>query len=239
MEQLLRFSIRIRAIFYALLSGGTLCFKSHLFKNMPGAFLEFQNEKYFIFSSQKEVKNINDLIMLNPGISFGPFWMKEFSLVLADSYEISGGSGTPPSIDHIAIWLKIPLVLVEYLQWFKETAPCIFSIDKQRMKKDIEEEVWQSLVLEGNKNELEILKALVDKYSDNKGFFPVSIVGSLLKKEIDPESELSEERWIDRFFMSGFSTNRFELVSYERGQPIDGRGLLGQNDHQLIKIEFF
>jgi len=106
------------------------------------------------------------------------------------------------------------------------------------MRNDISEDIFESFIITVKFDKDKVLKKLIEKHSDFRGFFPVELVGTQLKEQTDKESEMSITRWIDSFFYGGFNTNRFKLIAHEQGQPRHGRGLLDKNDFQLIKIKF-
>jgi hypothetical protein len=237
MEQLMKYSLRIRAIVTSLLNGGRLYFSEGYLKSMSKAFIEYEDEEYFIFYNKNDKKNLNDLMRKYPKKSVGEFWLKEFRIENDEAIEIQGISNPDPSIDGISTQVKVPLVLLEYLGFIKEVDIGYYSIDKSRFKEKISKEVYESFLLNSEKDEIQILKELIEEYGDYKGNFPVEILGEKLKNYIEPYSSESLDGWIDKYFVSGFNSGKFKLISNEQGQPRHGRGLLGKRDHQLIKIE--
>lgn len=237
MEQLLKYSLRVRAIVTALLNGGKFYFREGYLKEMSKSFIEYKDEIYYVFYNKSDKKNLNDLMREFPQKSVGRFWSKEFQVSEDENIEIEGISNRNPSIDSISTQIKIPLVLLEYLGFIKEVKIGYYSINKTKFKEDISNDVFESFLLEDEIDELQKLKELIEEYKDYSGYFPVAIVGEKLKKILEPDNEMSIDTWIDRYFISGFNLGKFKLTSYQQGQPRHGRGLLGKREQQLIKIE--
>lgn len=237
-EQLLRFSIRVRSIAIALLNGGQLVLPNGFKGVLSTAFIHFENKDYYIFSSDPNHVNINSLINSYPGKVFGDFWRNELGIDIDESIEIKGANKDFPSLGSISTYIKIPLMLFEYLKWLKEDGEGKYNLDKYKLKSGVCQETYDSLMLGGCRDNIEILKDLIVKYSDARGFFPVGIVGSILKEKLDDALDMGEEQWIDRFFITGVNEGIFRIINHEQGQPRHGRGLLGKKDYQLLQLKF-
>ncbi len=237
-EQALKYSLRIRAAAAALLDGGTLVFEKDFLKGMSQAFLRHRERDYFLFYSGSDRANLNDLLTRFKQTALGPFWKKELGLEDEPDFELYGGlKHNPPSLNQIAGNIKAPFALMRHLGWFEEEERAAFRLNRAKIKADVAEAAYESLLVGTAESELDILRDLIQTYANLEGYFPVALVGARLKQRIDPDSELPEAKWIDRYFSSGFHEGRFELLDCDTGQPIDGRGLLGQRSHQLLKIE--
>jgi len=237
MEQLLKYSLRARTIVIALLNGGKFSFKEGYLKAMSKSFIEYKDEVYYVFYDKSDKKNLNDLMRLFPRKAVGEFWLEEFEVNKDENIEIEGISNSNPSINNISTQIKIPMVLLEHLGFTKEVEIGYYSINKTKFKEDISSDVFESFLLEDEVDELQILKESIQEYKDYNGYFPVAIVGETLKARLEPDSRLSVESWIDKYFISGFNLGKFKLSAYQQGQPRHGRGLLGKREQQLIKIE--
>lgn len=238
MEQLLKYSLRVRTIVTALLNGGKFYFKEGYLKGMSKAFVEYEEEIYYVFYDKSDKKNLNDLMRVFSRKAVGEFWLKEFEINEDEIIEIEGISNRKPSINSISTQIKIPMVLLEYLGFIKEVEVGYYSINKNKFKEDICKDVFESFLLEDEIDDLQVLKKLIQEYKDYSGYFPVAIVGEKLKRIIDPDSKGAIDSWIDKYFISGFNLGKFKLSSYQQGQPRHGRGLLGKREQQLIIIEF-
>ncbi len=238
MEQLLKYSLRVRTIVTALLNGGKFYFEEGYLKGMSNSFIEYEKEIYYVFYDKCDKKNLNDLMGIFPRKTVGEFWLKEFEVNEDENVKIEGISNCNPSINSISTQIKIPMVLLEYLGFIKEIEIGYYSINKSKFKKYISKDVLESFMLEDEIDELQVLKNLIQEHKDYSGYFPVAIVGEKLKEILDPESRVSIESWIDKYFISGFNLGKFRLISYQQGQPRHGRGLLAKREQQLIKIEF-
>ena len=237
-SQLLKYSVRVRIVAVALCNGGHLEFAGGYLKNLTSSCLFYQNEQYYIFSSKPGRKNLNDLLNRHPREAVGKFWLEEMEAAPDEDVTVRGMGKVAPSLKDIGTYLKMPLGLFHYLEWIKERQPGRFVLEQGKVKEDVSKELYDSLLLPGRTDEIQILKELIAENADYRGFFALSRVGELLKEIIEPDSHLTSEQWIDRYFMTGFNERRFQLDGHEQGQPRHGRGLLGRKDYQLIKIKF-
>lgn len=238
MEQLLKYSLRVRTIVTSLLNGGKFYFREGYLKGMSKAFIEYEEEIYYVFYTNSDKKNLNDLMRVFPRKVVGEFWLKEFKINYEKIIEIEGISNKNPSINNISTQIKIPMVLLEYLGFIEEVEVGYYSINKNKFKNDIPKDVFKSFLLEDKIDDLQVLKKLIQEHKDYSGYFPVAIVGEKLKQIIEPDSKELIDSWIDKYFISGYNLGKFKLSSYQQGQPRHGRGLLGKREQQLIKIEF-
>lgn len=236
-EQLLKYSLRVRTLALALLNGGYLYFEKGYMENFTSAYINYENIDYHIFSSKPEDININNLINVYSSKVLGPFWKEELNITGEELIQIQGVNKEEPSLGSISTYLKIPMMLFEYLNWLKEEVDGKYILDKHKIKEDISEEIFNSLILDVSLDDMEVLKELIVNNSDARGFFPLEIVGSFLKDKIDSEDEKSYDQWIDHYFMSSINEGRLRIVDHEQGQPRHGRGLFGKKDYQLIKLE--
>ncbi|SKB73014.1 hypothetical protein SAMN02745120_0083 [Acetoanaerobium noterae] len=237
MEQLLKYSPRVRSIFFALINGGKIHFEKGFLNNMSKAYLEYDGELYHIFYDKNDKANLNTLLNGYPRHSVGEFWLKEYNISSEEEIKIEGISNEEPSLNSISSHIKIPFILMEYLQWFRETEVGVFKLDKLKIKQEISSDIWESFLNFEYYDELEVLQEIIYEHKDFREFFPVSIVGKELKEKIDPDNTLLIDKWIDQYFMTGIKAGKFRIVDNESGQPRHGRGLLDKRDHQLIKLQ--
>jgi len=236
--QLLKYSIRVRAIAIGLINGEGINFKEGFLKNNKESFLVLAGDKYYIFNTDNVEKNLNTIMEKYKTISIGEFWRNILNFDEDESVEIEGIVKKEPSLKQAASYFKMPFMLFKHLGWIKEQADNMYVLDKGLVKKQVGDKIFNSLMIETFKGELDILKELILEHMDERGYFPVSIVGKSLKEKLDIISESSVNRWIDRYFMTGITEKKFRLVGSEQGQPRHGRGLFGDKDQQLIKLEF-
>lgn len=237
-KQLLKYSVRVRALMIGLLNGEGILFSQGFLKEVSKAYLTIENERYFALNKDMEIKNLNDLMTAYPRRSVGPYWAELLNVNPEEEIEIQGINKKDPSLKQVGSYFKMPLLLFEYLEWFVEKEEGLFSINEDKVKEDVGKEVIDSLLLDFHINEVQILKNLISENGDIRGYFPVAIVGEILKSKIEPNINLSIEQWIDQYFIKGFNERKFRLAGYEQGQPRHGRGLLGDKEKQLIKLEF-
>lgn len=236
-RQLLKYSIRVRSIAFAMLNGGYLFFEKGYMENFAKAYITLNDKEYYVFSEKHEDININSLINDYASKILGCFWRKELDVDDAEEIVFKGVNKDYPSLGSMSTYLKIPMLLFDYLGWIIESGDRRYVLDKNKIKNDTGKEIYDSLITENDTEGVEVLKELIKEYSDIRGFFPIGIVGSILKSRIDSENPMNEEQWIDRYFITGINEGRFKIKDHEQGQPRHGRGLLGKKDYQLIKLE--
>lgn len=235
-EQLLKYSVRVRSIVFPLLNGGCLVCEKGYLQNLKASYISYGDNDYYIFSNKMEEVTINNLIELYTNIVLGPFWREELDINNDEIIEIHGVNKKEPSLGS-GTYLKIPLLLFNYLEWVKEENEGRYILDKYKIKEDISEETFNSLIMNDTLNEIEELKELIIENSDARGFFPIEKVGSSLKDKIDRSNNEKYDQWIDHYFMTAINNRVLRIVDNEQGQPRHGRGLLGKKDYQLIKLE--
>lgn len=237
-KQLLRYSIRVRAIIIGILNSGGIYFPRKFLDKNREAYIEVEEVKYFPLNPTLTEANLNEFMKSYGKESLGPYWKDILNIDNEKDIQILGTIKETPSLSNIGTYLKIPLILFEYLGWFIDKGDGNYQIQKKKMKEDIGEEIFNSLIIDDLLNETDILKDLIKEYQDIRGLFPVEQVGQILKSRIQPESSESNNKWIDHYFMEGSDKGKFKIVDWEQGQPRHGRGLLGDIKKQLIKIEF-
>ncbi|MBE6082845.1 MAG: hypothetical protein E7205_09195 [Tissierellaceae bacterium] len=237
-KQLLKYSIRVRAVIIGILNGGGIQFpRKFLYKNRE-AYIDMKENRFFLLNPTIAVTNLNDFLKNYGKESLGPYWKDILNIDNEEDIEILGTTKDYPSLSDIGTYLKIPLTLFEYLGWFIDKGEGKYQINKELLKKDIGSDIYESLIIEDFLNDVDILKDLINQYQDVRGLFPIEQVGEALKLMIAPEVNENSGKWIDRYFLEGAEKGKFRIVDYEQGQPRHGRGLLGDNKKQLIKIEF-
>ena len=235
-EQLLKYSLRVRTFALALLNGGYIYFEKGYMEKLINSYINYENTNYYIFSSKPKEVNINNLLNSYTSKVIGPFWKEELGISEEEEIKIQGINKEYPSLGS-STYLKIPMMLFDYLKWIKDNGNGKYFLDKEKIKEDISEETFNSLIIDASLEEMEILKELIVNNSDARGFFPLEKVGSLLKDRIDRECIKSNGQWIDHYFMTSINEGKLKMIDHEQGQPRHGRGLLGKKDHQLIKFE--
>jgi hypothetical protein len=239
MEQVLKYSLRFRAIANALLNGGELVFPKGFLKNYSQAYLLWKGVQYHVFSKHKDVENLNSLMKLDINITLGPFWINEMQKDCIEPIYLCGVASEEPSLHSLDTWLRNPLYLANELGWIKDTEENKFILDPVEVKNAIRIEVFESLTTFDEKTEeMALLKKLISNSADHEGYFPVEAVGIQLMKALDPGSEKSTADWIDQYFLERQQQGKFTISGYMQGYPMHGRGLLGNIKKQLIRIEF-
>jgi len=192
-------------------------------------------KEYLIFSSNPDDTNIDSLLNDYASQIIGCYWKQELGLDELEDIEFVGINKEHPALcSAMSTYLKIPLMLFDYLGLIVEEEEKCYVLDKHKMKEKVGQEVFNSLVPEESTNDIDMLLKLIDEYSDARDFFPISVVGALLKEKISFNDEGSDEQWIDRYFVTRINQGRFKIKDHEQGQPRHGRGLLDKKDYQLI-----
>ncbi len=236
--QLLKYSIRVRAVVLGILNSKGICFPKKFLNKNREAYVEIEGVKYFILNPTPTVVNLNDFMKEFGKQSLGPYWKEILNINDEENIELLGTTKEEPSLANIGTYLKIPLILFEYLEWFIDMGEGQYVIDREKMKEDVGEDVFASLMMYHLMKDTDILRNIIEEYQDIRGFFPVELVGETLKSQIAPQNKESIGKWIDHYFMEGINIGKFKLIDWEQGQPRHGRGLLGDKGKQLIKLEF-
>ncbi len=107
-KQLLKYSIRVRSIVYAMLNGGYLIFGKGYMENFAKAYIILNDKKFYIFSSKPDEMNINSLMKENQSKILGNFWRKELDIGDGgEEIEFRGGVNKDyPSLGSMSTYLK-------------------------------------------------------------------------------------------------------------------------------------
>jgi len=237
-QQLLKYSVRVRTLFIALLNSDGVFFKDGFLKNTKDAYINLKETKYFVLNPDNKHNNLNTLMLAFPKESLGYAWIDILGIDENEEITIKGLSKEEPSLKQVGSYFKMPLILFNHLGWFREKTEDIFVLDKTKIMNEIDRQLYNSLILNDTVDEIEILKSIIHEHEDSRGYFPVSIVGEILKNKLDPFSTMKVDTWIDKYFVSGQTNGDFKVVGNEQGQPRHGRGLLGDKEQQLIKLVF-
>jgi hypothetical protein len=236
-EQLLKYSLRVRSIAFTLLNGGYICFNNGYMEDLSNSYINYKDTNYYIFSDKTEKVNINNILQSYTYKILGPFWIEELGILNGEQVTFQGVTKKDPSLSALSTYLKIPMILFDYLKWIIEDDDQKYILNRQKIKEDISKETYESLIVDASLSEGDLLKELIVKNSDARGFFPLETVGSLLKDRLDKDNKKSYDQWIDHYFMTGINEGKFKIIDHEQGQPRHGRGLLDKKDYQLLKLE--
>ena len=147
-KQLLKYSIRVRAVIIGILNGGGVQFpKKFLYKNRE-AYIELNRKRYYPLNPNTEVTNLNDFMKDFGKESLGSYWREILHISNEEYIEILGTTKDTPSLSDIGTYLKIPLTLFEYLGWFIDKGEGKYQIDKEKLKEDIGTDIYESLIIE-------------------------------------------------------------------------------------------
>ena len=237
-QQLLKYSVRVRTLFIGLLNCDGIFFKDGFLKNTKDAYINLKGKQYFVLNPDNKQNNLNTLMAEFSSESLGYAWIDILGIDESEEILIKGLSKDEPSLKQIGSYFKMPLVLFDHLGWFRERTENVFVLDKAKIMNEIDHQIYNSLILNDTVNDKELLQSIIREHEDARGYFPVSLVGEILKNKLDPFSTMRVDAWIDKYFVSGQTNGDFKLVGNEQGQPRHGRGLLGDKEQQLIKLVF-
>ena len=85
--------------------------------------------------------NLNDFMKEFGKQSLGPYWKEILNINDEENIELLGTTKEEPSLANIGTYLKIPLILFEYLEWFIDMGEGQYVIDREKMKEDVGEDV--------------------------------------------------------------------------------------------------
>jgi len=238
LQQVIKYSLRLRSVFSALLDDAVLTFPSGFLKGYNEACIRYKNVDYFIFSSDKNKANLNNLMWSNPNTTFGKFWMDDLNIPEGEIIVITGINRQDPSLHSISTWLRNPIYLANELGLFTEATPGNFTLNYPEIRRVLPQPLLGSFGGVIKLDEITFLKDLIKEYQEINGYFPVALVGNIMKQTFMPSDKTELADWIDKYFMTGVKERKFSITGYQQGQPRHGRGLLGNMEKQLIKLEF-
>ncbi|MCK8828261.1 hypothetical protein MWH25_11005 [Natroniella acetigena] len=235
-EQVLKYSPRMRAITLVMLEDNPLEFEQGWFSSTYNrTSLKYQGELFYPFNRDHEEKNLNDLLEVLGYKALGPWWLEEIGEPVTD-LEWRGSRGENPSLSGVGK-LRSPLELFLYLEWLEKYDDQTYYLNQKQFKQDLSLDLLSELTgASPVKDELELLKGLVEENIDFRGYFPVYQVGKKLHSKLDVEEE--KDKWIERFFKTKLADNQIRIIEHQSGQPRHGRGLYGKREYQLLKVEF-
>lgn len=234
-EQILKYSPRVRAIIIPMLKSKLIFEKGWFIPLYNKTILKYQGEIFYPFSRKKEDKNLNSLLKIMGFKALGPWWLNDINSPVDGELNWRGLRTEEPSLSGIG-QLRNPFELFRNLSWIDSDNSKGFYVNKEVLKKDINKELFSELTEEQTiEDELELLKQLIKKHQDFRGFFPIQKVGEELYKKLDINEE--KGKWIESFFKTMLAENKIRIIEHRSGQPRHGKGLYGMRDYQLLNIE--
>lgn len=238
-RQLLAYSPRTRVVMYLLLNGGVIKTQGLPINELGKWQIEFQGVTYWPFASNPTRNDMNQLLNEFRDQALGPLWQKvieDNDLVLADDWRFVGSAGPEPAINNLTAFMRCPMQLFDYLDWFLEMKDGMRKLDLEKITDDIE--IHQLFTVENREkqSELDWLKQEIERQADYRGLFPVESVLEGLLESYYPNWDKGLSRFVDHYLTKGLNEGWFVLVDNESGQPRHGRGYLGKREYQLIRL---
>lgn len=240
-RQLLQFSPRVRVVIHLLLNGGYFITHGASLDTFGRWQLEMGEDSYRPFASNPNKNDMNRLLWKFKVEALGPAWMRllrEKEIALEEGWSFIGSGGKEPAITNLTAFMRAPMQLFDYLDWFSEHGEGKIIINQEKIAHDIGDlGSLFTITQEKSVDELHTLKETIHFFSDDRGFFPIEPVLEHLLIKHYPTWEKGLSRFVDYFVTNGINNGVFTVVDHESGQPRHGRGYLGKREYQLIKLD--
>lgn len=240
-RQLLRFSPRVRVIVHMLLNGGYFITDGASLDSIGKWKININGVSYHPFASNPQKNDMNRLLEQFKVEALGSEWMRilrEKKLRLDEDWSFIGSGGKEPALTNLTAFMRAPMQLFDYLDWFVENSEGKVLLNQEKMACDIDD--LGSLFTISSKesvDELHTLKETIHFLSDDRGFFPLEPALEQLLIKHYPTWKKGLSRFVDYYVTNGVNKGIFTVVAHESGQPRHGRGYLGKREYQLIKLD--
>ncbi|WP_342556973.1 hypothetical protein [Lysinibacillus sp. FSL P4-0201] len=240
-KQLLRFSPRVRVIIHLLLNGGYFKTGGTSIDFIGKWKLEKEGMSYHPFASNPQKNDMNRLLETFKVPALGSEWIKilgEMEIELEEGWSFIGSGGKEPAINNLTAFMRSPMQLFDYLDWFYEVEVGKVILNQRKIATDIDDLDSLFTICETETvDELGTLKENIHLFSDNRGFFPLEPVLEQVLKKHYPTWEKDLSKFVDFYVTNGMHKGLFTIVAHESGQPRHGRGYLGKREYQLLKLD--
>jgi hypothetical protein len=240
-KQLLRYSPRTRVIMHLLLNDGLFETNGHSLEQLSKWTLRFADALYHPFSSNPDLNDMNFLLHAFKNEALGKDWrdiLAQEEIELDEDWMFVGSNGKEPAKTNISSFMRAPMQLFAYLDWFIEADVGIIILNKEKMLEHIDSHFLFSFTNVQSIPEIEWLKKKVDEERDDRGFVAIEPLLRKLMERFYPTWEQGLARFVDYYITKGIREGLFIIADYESGQPRHGRGYLGKREYQLLKLEF-
>lgn len=240
-RQLLSYSPRTRVIMHLLLNGGIIVTQGFPLAELGKWQIAYEGEVYSPFISNPARNDMNRLLLKFKTQALGPMWkvvIANKDIILDENWQFIGSGGPVPAINNLTAFMRCPMQLFDYLEWFteKEDGTRIINLEKIPNNFDI----MKLFVVEHREeqSELQWLEREIEQNADYRGLFPAEPILERLMIKYYPKWDQGVPRFIDYYITKGINERTFEIIENESGQPRHGRGYLGKREYQLIKLDF-
>ncbi|MGH0777863.1 hypothetical protein ACQVQ8_12225 [Bacillus cereus] len=240
-RQLLRFSPRVRVIVHMLLNGGYFITDGASVDFIGKWKININGVSYHPFASNPQKNDMNRLLEQFKVEALGSEWMRilrEKELRLDEDWSFIGSGGKEPALTNLTAFMRAPMQLFDYLDWFVENSEGKVLLNQKKMAYDIDD-LGSLFTISPTESvdELHTLKETIHFLSDDRGFFPLEPALEQLLIKHYPTWEKGLARFVDYYVTNGVNKGIFTVVAHESGQPRHGRGYLGKREYQLIKLD--
>ena len=240
-RQLLRFSPRVRVIISLLLNGSYFTTGGTSLDSIGKWKLEKEDMSYLPFASNPQKNDMNHLLEKFKVSALGSEWievLREKKIELEEDWSFIGSGGKAPAITNLTAFMRSPMQLFDYLDWFYEIEDGKVILNQEKIATDIDD--LDSLFSIGETesvDEFVTLKETIHLYSDNRNFFPLEPVLEQVLIKHYPTWKKGLSRFVDFYVTNGIRKGLFTVIAHESGQPRHGRGYLGKREYQLLKLD--
>lgn len=240
-RQLLRFSPRVRVIIHILLNGGYFNTGGKSLDLLGKWKLDMDGVSYYPFASNPQKNDMNRLLDKFKIEALGNEWMsvlREKEIELEEGWSFVGSGGKEPAITNLTAFMRAPMQLFNYLEWFTEADDGKVILNQEKMTNDIDD-LSSMFTVNQTESEDEIITLVetIQILSDDRGYFPLEPAMEQLLIKHYPTWDEGLSRFVDYYITHGLSKGLFTIVAHESGQPRHGRGYLGKREYQLIKLD--
>lgn len=240
-RQLLRFSPRVRVIIHILLNGGYFNTGGKSLDLLGKWKLDLDGVSYYPFASNPQKNDMNRLLDKFKLEALGNEWMnvlREKEIELEEGWSFVGSGGKEPAITNLTAFMRAPMQLFNYLEWFTEADDGKVILNQEKMANDIDD-LSSMFTVNQTESEDEIITLVetIQILSDDRGYIPLEPAMEQLLIKHYPTWDKGLSRFVDYYITHGLSKGLFTVVAHESGQPRHGRGYLGKREYQLIKLD--
>ncbi len=243
-RQIARYEVRTRLLLYLLGRGGRwLTFRQAGFFSQPtvATCLEGEGESVALFQNKGEA--FNRLLQEHWQVAIGPWWRAELSgagYEIGESLQLEGIRSGPPATNKLNSNIKGGLFLMKYLGLLTyQTGGWALRTDRtiEVLGEDIASDLVGFAGPELAEAPLSALRSIVAERANVEGF----VAASQVAREWAARNRIPlyrADEAFDEFMRLEIHKGTVSLVGRHAGQLRHGRGLFGDAEARLIKLEF-
>ena len=239
-KQLLSYSPRTRIIMHLLLNDGFIETQGRPLNELGKWNIVFGGESYSPFASNPKHNDMNRLLNSFKTEALGSLWTQiiaDHDIVLDSDWLFTGSTGVEPALNNITAFMRCPMQLFHYLEWFVERGDGSRVLNREKLINDVDIAQLFTVEYKDEQPELLWLQQEIAQCADYRGLFPVETIFEGLLVNYYPEWKSGLPQFIDYYLNKGIKEGLFSIADHESGQPRHGRGYLGKREYQLIKLD--